>query len=160
MRNNCLSFCGCRSCDVNLSPILTRRLVRLTGSCLALLALHFLAQSTARASCGDYLVHTPSTSTPFAHAMDGASRTPASLPHNKLPCSGPNCSSRSEQMPLAPVTTPTQIGEQWGWFTSPRLMQAPSVSFLVLPSIPVPAIDLCAPLERPPRISANFAASL
>jgi hypothetical protein len=157
-RGNCLCSCSGRSCDVNLNPTLTRWLVRSTGLCLALLALHLMSQSTARASCGDYLVHPAAGANTGVHTIDGAATLPTHS-NDKQPCSGPNCSSRSEPLPLAPVTVPTQNVDQWGWFDTPKQIQAPSGGYSASAACPAHPIHHCSPLERPPR-SRTFDAGL
>jgi hypothetical protein len=135
-----------------------RWLVRATGLGLAFLAGLWLSQSSARASCGDYLMRSAVAAKAGVQAMDEHADFPAPLKH-KQPCSGPNCSGRSEPMPLAPVTVPPQTGEQWGWFSSFDPIQAPDVGLPVSLPLPVHAIHTCSPLERPPRLN-DFAASL
>jgi hypothetical protein len=150
-----LGSCDSESCDVKQSPTLFCWLIRATGLGLALLAGICLSQATARASCGDYLVHHAVAATPD---LNGSATLPAPLDH-KRPCSGPNCSSRSEPMPLVPITVPPQNGEQWGWFTLSDQIEPPDMGSPVSLTPPVYAIYHCSPLERPPRLN-SFAASI
>jgi hypothetical protein len=132
-------------------------LVRAAGIGLAFVAGLCLFPSSARASCGDYLIH-PAAAKAGMQTINEHPAFPAPL-KQKQPCSGPNCSGRSESMPLMPVTVPTQNVEQWGWFASSDQIQAPDAGMPV-PVLPaVHAIHHCSPPERPPRLG-DFAASL
>jgi hypothetical protein len=121
-------------------PASWRALGRLAGWALPVLAGLFLAQSAARAECGDYVV------TRLPH--DGRTAAPARemppAPHK--PCSGPLCS----QAPVAPTAPapPAQpeTAQEWGC--------APSgLAFAPLdPTATLAARNAARPVRLPRRI--------
>src|SRR5260370_40525467 len=125
-------------------------MVRVTGLALAFAIGVFLFQASARASCGDYLTHPSASVQPGAHVADASHILPDSS-KSRQPCSGPNCSQRSEPLPFVPIAPSSPHSDQWGCFPLIHEVPAPDVGLLAGVNTPVHAIHRCFPLERPPR---------
>src|ERR1700676_300874 len=97
---------------------------RLAGMAFASMAWFVLLPSPVQAGCGDYpmLVHakngvTASPSTQQSEARSTAA--PASHGEKKnLPCSGPNCSGRSNHPPAVPVVITSSTADHWLWLAA------------------------------------------
>jgi hypothetical protein len=88
------------------------------GTALVLLAGFVCGPSPARADCGDYVIIGNQTVMPAQHALPGNS-SQSSLPmHHHGPCSGPNCQRSPLVPPVAPGSSVSVQGEEWGQIVS------------------------------------------
>jgi hypothetical protein len=127
---------------------------RVTGVALAVGLSIALSQSSARASCGDYLTH-PTTLERSSPSGADVSQPMSDSSKSRGPCSGLNCSRGSEPLPLVPITPPTSNGDQWGCCDG--LEDAPTLGAVPWSAaqLSVHPVHRSFPLERPPRLSLS-----
>jgi hypothetical protein len=130
---------------------------RLTaGVALTLLAGVPLAPSTARASCGDYVLmagsHAPPRAEPMQHPIDTPRPAHPAPADKKLPCSGPLCSQRPF-VPLPAPAAPVSLTGHPEWACAlalPPLPRPGSLSYLPGDD-PVRSVHRGASIFHPPR---------
>jgi hypothetical protein len=93
--------------------LLGRRLFVLAGAAAACLWL-LVAPSATRADCGDYV---NVDGEKVSGAMGIATNHQAPAGKGGLPCSGPGCRRGPAELPSAPVPTPSQRGQEWGFLS-------------------------------------------
>src|SRR5262245_3974330 len=136
-----------------------RRPTRCFWLTLAGLALVGLAPSSARASCGHYVI----IGSPLKDEA-GKSSTQPTMPHGATqqnpivpvhpgpkPCSGPGCSQRGEPL-LPPPAAPTSIDEErWGHDLRGTVSTEHPTDFLTLPLTAARTVRFVSAVFHPPR---------
>lgn len=119
--------------------------VKSAGLALAIGLGFFLLPSTARASCGDYLM--PGKGHDAFSPIKGEPHSPS-----KAPCHGPHCSKGSDQLPVAPTTVLTPIRDQWLVGLSSLVLGESGSRALAIPENTGHFVHIPFRLERPPRV--------
>src|SRR5438552_2399788 len=127
---------------------------------LAFVGLAFagLAPSTARASCGHYvLIGSPSQDT-AEQVAQSAKTSNSALPRMPVPshpghppCSGPGCSQGGEPLLPLPTTPPSAEEERWGHSALCTFFAGLSTDFLPLPLRVARPVRCAASVYHPPR---------
>ncbi len=124
-----------------------RRMRRVAGWAMPILAAVFFTPAAAHASCGDYVLMKSGTGTMTAqHGPMDANHSPG-----HKPCTGPMCSS-GPVVPLAPApATPPLTFEEWGCFWGMLFLDSPDRTSCLFAPLPRCPVRQGSSIYHPPR---------